>query len=190
MRKKNLTTLLIVVVFISIFFILITLSIDYRSIFSIDIKETTSFLDIQKDETIDLLPENENIPTPMFIHTSPPSSKNPEFIEVSSSSNSIDLLEKLINSIINIQAAHNSADTIKRSLIAQVNNAILILKDDDSDNDGIICNNFVNKFLSSVKLYERIGLFKPNSSSKISQDILTLKNSLCDSIDKKNKSPN
>jgi hypothetical protein len=175
-------------VFISIFFILITLSIDYRSIFSNNIKGSTSFFDIQKDETIDSNSEKENIPAPLFIHADPPSN-SPEFIEISSS-NSISLLEKLINNIINIQAAHNSGDTIKRSLIAQVNNAILILKDDDSDNDGIICNNFVNKFLSNVKLYERIGLFKPNSSSKISQDILTLKNSLCDSIDKNNKSPN
>lgn len=175
--------------FISIFFILITLSIDYRSIFSNNIKGSTSFFDIQKDETIDSNSEKENIPAPLLIHADPPSN-SPKLIEISSSSNSISLLEKLINNIMNIQAAHNSADTIKRSLIAQVNNAILILKDDDSDNDGIICNNFVNKFLSNVKLYERIGLFKPNSSSKISQDILTLKNSLCNSIDKNNKFPN
>ena len=173
--------MLLIIVFISTFFILIILSIDYHSIFSIDIKGNTSIFDFQKDEIADSYYEKENIPTPMFIHADSPS---PKVVDVSSS-NSINLLEKLINNIINIQTAHNSGDTIKRSLIAQINNAILILKDDDSDNDGIICNNFVNKFLSSVKLYERIGLFKPNSSSKISQDILTLKNSLCDSINKK-----
>jgi hypothetical protein len=171
------------VAFVSIFFIFITLSIDYRSIFSIDIKGNTPIFDIQKDQITDSYYEKENIPTPMFIHAD---SSSPKVVVVSSS-NSINLLEKLIKNIIDIQAAHNSGDTIKRSLIAQINNAILILKDDDSDNDGIICNNFVNKFLSSVKLYERIGLFKPNSSSKISQDILTLKNSLCDSISKSNK---
>lgn len=174
--------------FISTFFILITLSIDYHSVSSIDIKGSTSIFDIQKDEITESYYEKENIPLPMFIH-SDSSSNSARIVEVSSS-NSINLLEKLINNIINIQAAHNSGDTIKRSLIAQVNNAILILKDDDSDNDGLICNNFVNKFLSNVKLYERIGLFKPNSSSKISQDILTLKNSLCDSISKSNKSNN
>lgn len=173
--------MLLIIVFISTFFILIILSIDYHSIFSIDIKGNTSIFDFQKDEIADSYYEKENIPTPMFIHAD---SSSPKVVDVSSS-NSINLLEKLINNIINIPTAHNSGDTIKRSLIAQINNAILILKDDDSDNDGIICNNFVNKFLSSVKLYERIGLFKPNSSSKISQDILTLKNSLCDSINKK-----
>lgn len=96
-------------------------------------------------------------------------------------SKSIDLLEKVVNYIITIQVVHNSGDTIKRSLIAQVTNAILILKDDDSDNDIIICNNFLNKFISNIKLYERIGVFKPNSSSNILQDVLILKNSLCDS---------
>ena len=96
-------------------------------------------------------------------------------------SNSIILLEKIVNYIISIQVVHISGDTIKRSLIAQVNNAILVLKDEDSDNDKIICNNFVNKFVSNIKLYERIGIFQPNSSSKILQDILILKKSLCDS---------
>ena len=96
-------------------------------------------------------------------------------------SKSINLLEKVVNYILTIQVVHNSGDTIKRSLIAQVTNAILILKDDDSDNDKIICNNFLNKFISNIKLYERIGVFKPNSSSKILQDVLILKNSLCNS---------
>lgn len=188
MRKKNLSILL-VVVFISTFFILITLSIDYHSISSVDITTgSSSNFDFQKDEITDSYYDKENIPPPMFIQ-SDSSSTGPKVIEVSNS-NQINLLEKLINNIINIQAANNSGDTIKRSLIAQVNNAILILKDDDSDNDSILCNNFVTKFLSNVKLYERIGLFKPNSSSKITQDILNLKNSLCDSIDKNNKSYN
>jgi hypothetical protein len=96
-------------------------------------------------------------------------------------SKSINLLEKVVNYILTIQVVHNSGDTIKRSLIAQVTNAILILKDDDSDNDKIICNNFLNKFISNIKLYERIGVFKPNSSSKILHDVVILKNSLCDS---------
>jgi hypothetical protein len=175
-------------VFISTFFILITLSIDYHSISSVDITTgSSSNFDFQKDEITDSYYDKENIP-PMFIQ-SDSSSTGSKVIEVSNS-NQINLLEKLINNIINIQAANNSGDTIKRSLISQVNNAILILKDDDSDNDSILCNNFVSKFLSSIKLYERIGLFKPNSYSKITQDILTLKNSLCNSIDKNNESNN
>jgi hypothetical protein len=164
-------------VFSSTFFILISLTIDYHSISSSDIKGNYSILKFQQDEIPNPYHEKEDVP-PMFIQ-SDSSSNGPEVVKVSS--NSINVLENLIYKIINIQTTHNSGDTIKRSLIAQVNNAILILKDDDSDNDNIICNNFVNKFVSSVKLYERIGLFKPNSSSKISQDILTLKNSLCDS---------
>jgi hypothetical protein len=163
--------------FISTFFILITLTIDYHSISSSDIKENSSIFKFQQDEITNSYNEKEDIP-PMFIQ-SDSSSNVPDVVKVSS--NSINVLENLIYKIIDIQTTHNSGDTIKRSLIAQVNNAILILKDDDSDNDNIICNNFVNKFVSSVKLYERIGLFKPNSSSKISQDVLTLKNSLCDS---------
>lgn len=115
-------------------------------------------------------------------------SSSSDFVQASSfndahevNSKSIALLEKVVNYIITIQVVHNSGDTIKRSLIAQVNNAILILKDDDSDNDKIICNNFVNKFISNIKLYERIGVFKANSSNKILQDVLILKNSLCGS---------
>ncbi|MDF2737286.1 MAG: hypothetical protein K0S93_1143 [Nitrososphaeraceae archaeon] len=163
--------------FSSTFFILLSLTIDYHSISSSDIKGNSSILKFQQEEITNSYHEKEDVP-PMFIQ-SDSSSNGPEVVKVSS--NSINVLENLIYKIINIQTTHNSGDTIKRSLIAQVNNAILILKDDDSDNDNIICNNFVNKFVSSVKLYERIGLFKPNSSSKISQDILTLKNSLCDS---------
>jgi len=173
---KNNARILLLVVFISTFFILITLNIDYHSISSSDIKGNTSNLKFRQDEITNSYHEKEDVPS-MFIQSDSLSNDH-EVIEVSS--NSINVLEKLIYKIINIQTAHNSGDTIKRSLIAQVNNAILILKDDDSDNDNIICNNFVNKFVSNVKLYERIGLFKPNSSSKISPDILTLKNSLCD----------
>ena len=163
--------------FISAFFILITLNMDYHSISSIDINGNSSNFKFQEGEITDTYHEEENI-TPVIIQ-SDSSINGPEVVEVSS--NPINMLEKLISNIINIQTTHNSGDTIKRSLIAQINNAILILKDDDSDNDNIICNSFVNKFLSSVKLYERIGLFKPNSSFKISQDLLTLQNSLCDS---------
>jgi hypothetical protein len=176
LRKNNLSILLIVV-FISTFFILITLNEDYNSISSIDIQGNSSNFTFLKDEITNSYHEKEEI-SPMFIQ-SDSSSNRPEVVEVSSKS--INVLENLISSIISIESSHTSGDTIKRSLIAQVNNAILILKDDDSDNDNIICNNFVNKFISSVKLYERIGLFQPSSSGKISQDILTLKNSLCGS---------
>ena len=169
--------ILLLVVFRSTFFILITLNIDYHSISSSDIKGNSPSFKVQQGEITNSYHEKEDVPS--MVIQSDSSSNGPEVIEVSS--NSINVLEKLIYKIINIQTTHNSGDTIKRSLIAQVNNAILILKDDDSDNDIIICNNFLNKFVSNVKLYERIGLFKPNSSFKISQDLLTLQNSLCDS---------
>lgn len=139
-----------------------------------DIYDYTSSVDFKKNTRNSSFEENYSIAS--------------DFIKASSfndspegNSKSINLLEKVVNYIITIQVVHNSGDTIKRSLIAQVTNAILILKDDDSDNDKIICNNFLNKFISNIKLYERIGVFKPNSSSKILQDVLILKNSLCDS---------
>jgi hypothetical protein len=173
-------SILLLVVFISTFIILITLNIDYRSISSIDIKDKSFNAVFQRDEITDSFIDQDNIQT--MLTKSNSNLDDSEVIETSSSP--VDVFEKLINNIINIQTSHTSGDTIKRSLIAQVNNAILILKDDDSDNDDIICNSFVNKFLSSVKLYERIGLFKPNSSENISNDILSIKNSLCSTIKK------
>lgn len=164
------------IIFISTFLILITLNIDYRSISSIDIKDNSFNSILQEDKITDSFNEKDNIKT--LISNSNSYNPNTEVVEITTT-NSIGILEKLINNIINIHTSHISGDTIKRSLIAQVNNAILILKDDDSDNDVIICDNFANKFLSNVKLYERIGLFKPNSSEKIFQDILNIKNSFC-----------
>ena len=152
--------------FFMVFFLLTTSNIDDDSISSIDFKKST--LNFSP-------PGNYKIPSNV-ISTTYSTSDDSE-----ANSNSIILLEKIVNYIISIQVVHISGDTIKRSLIAQVNNAILVLKDEDSDNDKIICNNFVNKFVSNIKLYERIGIFKPTSSSKILQDILILKKSLCDS---------
>ena len=149
--------------FISFFLIITTNLYDYTS--SIEFKKYTRNYSFEEEYSI----------ASDFVKAS---SFN-DLTEVNSKS--INLLEKVVNYIITIQVVHNSGDTIKRSLIAQVTNAILILKDDDSDNDKIICNTFLNKFISNIKLYERIGVFKPNSSSKILQDVLILKNSLCDS---------
>ena len=147
------------------FFLLTTSNIDDDSISSLDFKKSILNFSTQG---------NYNISSNVI-----PTSYSTSDSEINS--NSIILLEKIVNYIISIQVVHISGDTIKRSLIAQVNNAILVLKDEDSDNDKIICNNFVNKFVSNIKLYERIGIFQPNSSSKILQDILILKKSLCDS---------
>jgi hypothetical protein len=150
-----------------IFFLLTFSNIDDDSNSSVDFKKDTINFSSQGNYIYSSSPD--------FVQTSYSSDTTDEV-----NSNSINLLEKVVNYIITIQVVHISGDTIKRSLIAQVNNAILILKDDDSDNDTIICNNFVNKFVSNIKLYERIGVFQPNSSSKILKDILILKNSLCD----------
>ena len=146
------------------FFLLTTSNIDDDSISSLNFKKSILNFSTQG---------NYNISSNVI-----PTSYSTSDSEINS--NSIIILEKIVNYIISIQVVHISGDTIKRSLIAQVNNAILVLKDEDSDNDKIICNNFVNKFVSNIKLYERIGVFQPNSSSKILKDILILKNSLCD----------
>jgi len=138
-----------------------------------DISDYTSIVDFKKNTRNYSFGEN-FIDSSNLVNTN--SFNDPQEVN----SKSINLLEKVVNYILAIQVVHNSGDTLKRSLIAQVTNAILILKDDDSDNDKIICNNFLNKFISNIKLYERIGVFKPNSSSKILHDILNLKNSLCD----------
>lgn len=150
-----------------IFFSLTTSDIDDDSNSSVDFKKDTIQSSSQGNYSYSISPD--------IVQTSYSSDSKDKV-----NSNSINLLENVVNYIITIEVVHISGDTIKRSLIAQVNNAILILKDDDSDNDKIICNNFVNKFVSNIKLYERIGVFQPNSSSKILKDILILKNSLCD----------
>jgi hypothetical protein len=163
--KKQHGTILAAIFFMAFFF-LTTSNIYNDSISSIDLKKSPLIFSTQGNYNI-----SSNV-IPTSYSTSDASEVN---------SNSIILLEKIVNYIISIQVVHISGDTIKRSLIAQINNAILVLKDEDSDNDKIICNNFVNKFVSNIKLYERIGIFQPNSSSKILQDILILKKSLCDS---------
>jgi hypothetical protein len=163
--KKRRGTILATIFFIA-FILLTTSNIDDDSISSIDFKKSTLNFSTQGNYII-----SSNV-----IQTSYSTSDDSEV-----TSNSIVLLENIVNYIISIQVVHISGDTIKRSLIAQINNAILVLKDEDSDNDKIICNNFVNKFVSNIKLYERIGIFQHNTSSKILQDILILKKSLCDS---------
>ncbi len=138
-----------------------------------DISDYTSIVEFKKNTRNYSFGENYNIDSNLV--------KTHTFNDTKeANSKSITLLEKVVNSILSIQVVHNSGDTIKRSLIAQVTNAILVLKDDDSDNDKIICNNFLNKFISNIKLYERIGVFKSNSSHKILYDVMILKNSLCD----------
>ena len=163
--KKQHGTILATIFFMA-FFLLTTSNIDDDSISSLDFKKSTLNFSTQGNYNF----------SPNVIPTSYSTSDDSEV-----NSNSIIILERIVNYIISIQVVHISGDTIKRSLIAQVNNAILVLKDKDSDNDKIICNNFVNKFVSNIKLYERIGIFQLNSSSKILQDILILKKSLCDS---------
>lgn len=148
---------------------------DYRSIFSINIKDNNNYYQLTRDNTITLYDKQLTFP-PISFQSDPYSNKD-NIADLRT--NSITILETLVNNIINIPTVHSSGDSIKRSLIAQVNNAILILEDDDSDNDVLICTGFVNKFLSSLKLYERIGLFKSANSETISKNILNLKNSLC-----------
>lgn len=146
---------------------------DYRSIFSINFKDNDIYYKLTKDNNAPIYEEQLAIP-PIPIQSEIGSNNIADL-----GTNSIAILKNLINSIINTPTIHSSGDSIKRSLIAQVNNAILILQDDDSDNDVLVCTSFINKFLSNVKLYERIDLFKSTNVESISKDILTLKNTLC-----------
>jgi len=146
---------------------------DYRSIFSINFKDNNIYYKLTKDNNAPIYEEQLSIP-PIPIQSEIGSNNIADL-----GTNSIAILKNLINSIINTPTIHSSGDSIKRSLIAQVNNAILILQDDDSDNDVLVCTSFINKFLSNVKLYERIDLFKSTNVESISKDILTLKNTLC-----------
>lgn len=148
---------------------------DYRSIFSIDMKDNNNYYKLTRDNNTTLYDEQLTIPPISF--QSEPHSNRDNIADLNTSP--ITILQTLENSIINIPTIHSSGDSIKRSLIAQINNAILILQDDDSDNDVLICTSFINKFLSSIKLYERIGLFESASSETISKNILNLKTSLC-----------
>ena len=148
---------------------------DYRSIFSINMKDNNNYYKLTRDNNTTLYDEQLAIPPISFQSESHINRNN-----IADLNNSpITILETLVNSIINIPTVHSSGDSIKRSLIAQINNAILILQDDDSDNDILICTSFINKFLSSIKLYEKIGLFKSASSETISKNILNLKTSFC-----------
>ncbi|HJT86144.1 MAG TPA: hypothetical protein VJ697_16815 [Nitrososphaeraceae archaeon] len=138
-------------------------------------KDNNYYYKLTRDNNTPLYNEQSTIPSISF--QSELHSKRNNIADLNT--NPITILETLENSIINIPTVHSSGDSIKRSLIAQINNAILILQDDDSDNDVLICTSFISKFLSSIKLYERIGLFKSASSETISKNILNLKTSLC-----------
>jgi len=131
--KKQHGTILATTFFMA-FFLFTTSNIDDDSISSLDFKKSTLNSSTQG---------NYNISSNVI-----PTSYSTSDSEVNS--NSIILLEKIVNYIISIQVVHISGDTIKR-------------------------------FVSNIKLYERIGIFQPTSSSKILQDILVLKKSLCDS---------
>ena len=78
-----------------------------------------------------------------------------------------------------MKLTHITADTIKRILLAHLNGASLILNDNDSDNDSLICSNIIPKFISDIQLYEDIKILKADQANKIHQQIDVLKNFSC-----------
>jgi hypothetical protein len=90
-----------------------------------------------------------------------------------------EIIKQISDYILNMKMIHNSADTIKRILLGHLNSAELILNDDDSDNNNIICENIIPKFISDLALYEKINILKSNHANKIHQQIEILQSSLC-----------
>jgi len=89
------------------------------------------------------------------------------------------IIKQISDYILNMKMMHNSADTIKRILLGHLNSAELILKDGDSDNNNVICENIIPKFISDLALYEKINILKSNHANKIHQQIEILQSSLC-----------
>ena len=89
------------------------------------------------------------------------------------------IIKQISDYILNMKMMHNSADTIKRILLGHLNSAELILKDRDSDNNNVICEDIIPKFISDLALYEKINILKSNHANKIHQQIEILQSSLC-----------
>lgn len=102
---------------------------------------------------------------------------NSDIVEVEIDPNMI--LQKISVFISNMEVTHITSDTIKRILLAHLNSASLILNDNDSDNDPLICSNIIPKFISDIKLYEEIRILKADQANKIYQQIGALKNFSC-----------
>lgn len=89
------------------------------------------------------------------------------------------ILQKMSEFISNMEVTHITADTIKRILLAHLNSASLILNDNDSDNDPLICSNIIPKFISDITLYEEISILKADQANKVYQQIDVLENLYC-----------
>lgn len=89
------------------------------------------------------------------------------------------IIKQISDYILNMKMMHNSADTIKRILLGHLNSVELILNDYDSDNNNVICENIIPKFISDLALYEKINILKSNYANKIHQQIEILQSSLC-----------
>ena len=90
-----------------------------------------------------------------------------------------EIIKQINEYILNMKMIQNSADTIKRILLGHLNSVELILNDGDSDNNNIICENIIPKFISDLALYEKINILKSNYANKIHQQIEILQSSLC-----------
>ena len=90
-----------------------------------------------------------------------------------------EIIKQINEYILNMKMIHNSADTIKRILLGHLNSVELILNDGDSDNNNIICENIIPKFISDLALYEKINILKSSYANKIHQQVDILQSSLC-----------
>lgn len=106
-----------------------------------------------------------------------PENHNKDIVEDEIDPNMI--LQKMSEFISNMEVTHITADTIKRILLAHLNSASLILNDNDSDNDPLICSNIIPKFISDIKLYEEISILKADQANKVYLQIGALENFSC-----------
>lgn len=88
-------------------------------------------------------------------------------------------LQKMSEYILNMKLTSTTTDTIKRILLAHLDKASLILNDNDSDNDNLICLSIIPEFISDIKLYEKIGFLNSGQANKMYMQIKVLEDSFC-----------
>ncbi len=88
-------------------------------------------------------------------------------------------LQKMSEYILNLKLTSHNSDTIKRVLLAHLDKANLILNDNDSDNDNLICSSIIPEFISDLELYEKIRFLNSDQANKMYMQIKVLEESFC-----------
>lgn len=88
-------------------------------------------------------------------------------------------LQKMREYILNMKLTSPTTDTIKRILLAHLDKASLILNDNDSDNDNLICSSIIPEFISDIELYEKIRFLSSGHANKMYMQIKVLEDSFC-----------